>query len=60
MTETIKDGARYYVKENGALIIADQWDRMYKPAHGIVMKKTKSKGRNPDRTRAWLKGERSY
>lgn len=55
--QTIK-GARYYVKDDGSRIIADQWDAMFKPAHGLAMtKKTKT---NPDKTREWMQDRRSY
>jgi len=46
MTETIIDGTRFYII-NGRQYIADLYDKMMKPAHGIKMKKNKFyKGEN--------------
>lgn len=61
MTETTIDGVRYYVKDDGGLIIADKWDFYFKLNHGIKMKTNKKhKGENVCRKVGWLKDKKSY
>lgn len=54
-------GDRMYLI-NGRKYFADQYDKMYKPDHGIkIMNRNKKwKGENPDRTKNWMKGLKSY
>lgn len=55
------DGTRYYITDSGAQIIADTWDKVFLPAHGIAMSKKKNeKGHNPDKGKLWMKGVKSY
>ena len=53
MTETTIDGIRYYQKESGQLIMADRYDLMFKPCHGLKPKGKKFKGENAAKSRRW-------
>lgn len=60
MTETTIDGVRYYVKDSGGLIIADVWDKMFKPNLPVQKVSRKFKGDNPDKRKLWMKDKKSY
>lgn len=59
--EQVIDGVRMYIKDDaeGTPVIADKWDMYFNPPKGKV-KTFRYKGENPDKTRNWIKGIKSY
>ncbi len=58
MTEVIQNGQRLYII-NDRQYDANQYDRMFKPAHGLKMI-AKPLPDNPNKRNEWLKNKKSY